>query len=212
MSVGNYNVPSQYKVDKGLPIEFLGQKIKDEKCKEIFEEEVQSLQWCFQIVDDEILQTGGSLTGKKGISVFEVQLRHEISAELMTEIIAGMIPRRMLLCFICKDRMALSAYIPGEYGLTPRLQVSDYESLDTTHSINIWDAKEDSKKDYQEIHRRMLRQIREQKRVSMIEQAFTKIQKEKKKVKDEFDFLFSQENLDKIREDAEFVEEQLRTF
>lgn len=212
MSVGNYNVPRQYLVDKGLPIEFLGQKIKDEKCREIFDEEVKSILWSYQIVDDEMLHVGGNLTSKKGISVFEIELHHEIPAELMMEIIASFIPRRMVISFICRNEYALSAYIPGEYGLLPRLQASDYIPLDTTQQIKILDFEQDENKDYQEIHRRILRDIREQKRIAMVEKAFSNIQKEKKKQDDSFDFLFSQENLDKIREDAEFVEEQLRTF
>ena len=209
-----YNIPGEYLVEKGLPIEFLNQKIKDEKCKEIFTEQVDSIIWKYQLVNDEDLSLPGTLTVKKGICIFEVDLKEEVNPELLTEIIASFIPRRMVIAFWLDKRLALSSYIPGEYGLTPTLQATDFYDTDVTKEVRILDFDEDSHKDYTVIQRRILNAIRERKKEALIEEAFNKVKIKKKKVTElkDFDLLFSSENLDKIREDAEYVEEQLRVI
>ncbi len=209
-----YNIPETYRVEKGLPVDFLGEKIKNEKCKDIFEMQVESLVWKYHLVNDEALGEPGFLTSKKGICVFEVQLKEEVDPELMTEIIASFIPRRMILAFFAGKRMALSSYIPGDYGLPPTLQTCQFTKIEENSTIEILDFDKDLHKDYSVIQRRVLSSIREKKKEILIEQAFEKIKFKKKErnknALDEFDILFSQANLDKIREDAEFVEEQLR--
>lgn len=209
-----YNIPENYKVEKGLPIDFLGEKIKDEKCKDIFIMQVENLVWKYHLVNDDAFEQPGPLTGKKGVCIFEVQLKEEVDPELMTEIIASFIPRRMILAFFAEKNYALASFIPGEYGLPPSVQTTKYMKYDENDPIEILDSTEDAHKEYQVIQRRIQGTIRERKREALIEQAFEKVKfrrKEKNKnTLDEFDILFSQANLDKIREDAEYVEEQLR--
>ena len=57
--------------------------------------------------------------------------------------------------------------------------------------------------------------IRQQKRIIMIEKAFEKMKnlsgsKSEEKHEENMAYDFSEENLDKIREDAEYVKEQLK--
>lgn len=209
-----YNIPADYRVDKGIPVEFLSQKIKDEKCKSIFENQVEAITWKFHLINDDDKNTPGSITSKKGICVFEVKLMEEVEPELMAEIIAGFLPRRMILCFVVENKMALVSYIPGEYGLPPSLQASKYINQNDSDVINILDPEKDLHKDYKTIQRRIISTIYEKKKELLINQAFEKVKLKKriasKNTLDEFDILFSQANLDKIREDAEYVEEQLR--
>ena len=43
MSECRYNIPKQYRVDKGMPLEALYPRMKDSKCREIFETEIVSM-------------------------------------------------------------------------------------------------------------------------------------------------------------------------
>lgn len=45
MSECRYNIPKQYRVDKGMPLEALYPRMKDSKCREIFETEIVSMEW-----------------------------------------------------------------------------------------------------------------------------------------------------------------------
>ena len=40
MSEGRYNIPRQYKVEKGMPLSTLFEKIDNLKCRRIFESEI----------------------------------------------------------------------------------------------------------------------------------------------------------------------------
>ena len=57
MSECRYNIPKQYRVDKGMPLEALYPRMKDSKCREIFETEIVSMEWCYHITE------GGERTG-----------------------------------------------------------------------------------------------------------------------------------------------------
>lgn len=208
----SYNIPASFMVEKGLPIEFLNQKIKNDKCREIFDSVVKSITWKYQIVNDDVLSIPGALTGKRGISVFEVLLKTEADPELLTEIIAGFIPRRMVLIFISEDMMAISSYVPDEHGLEPRLQNTCFYEYSVNAQIDIYNIREDLHKDYKVIQRRILGELKEKKKEMLIDKTFAQVSKTKKNRLDDFDILFSQANLDKIREDAEFVEEQLKVL
>ena len=54
---------------------------KDSKCREIFETEIVSMEWCYHITEGESAPDMASLLRKKGISVFEVITRQKISPE-----------------------------------------------------------------------------------------------------------------------------------
>ena len=56
MSEGRYNIPKQYKVDKGMPLNILFQRIDNAKCREIFETEVEAVTWNYQITDKDALK------------------------------------------------------------------------------------------------------------------------------------------------------------
>ena len=84
MSEGRYNIPKQYKVDKGMPLNILFQRIDNAKCREIFETDVGSITWSYQITDEDGISDANALIRQKGISVFEVVLKNKISAELLT--------------------------------------------------------------------------------------------------------------------------------
>ena len=45
MSDGRYNIPKQYKVDKGMPLDTLFEKIENAKCRRVFETEIVSVEW-----------------------------------------------------------------------------------------------------------------------------------------------------------------------
>ena len=53
MSECRYNIPKQYRVDKGMPLEALYPRMKDSKCREIFETEIVSMEWCYHITEGE---------------------------------------------------------------------------------------------------------------------------------------------------------------
>ena len=56
-------------------------RMKDSKCREIFETEIVSMEWCYHITEGESAPDMASLLRKKGISVFEVITRQKISPE-----------------------------------------------------------------------------------------------------------------------------------
>ncbi len=78
MSEGRYNIPKQYKVDKGMPLDALFQKIDNLKCRRIFEAGIESVEWSYHLVDKEGVKDMKTLVREQGVSVFEVNLRRKI--------------------------------------------------------------------------------------------------------------------------------------
>ena len=97
MSDGRYNIPKQYKVDKGMPLEVLFQRIDNLKCRRIFESGIESVEWSYHLVDKEGIANRTELVKERGVSLFEVKLRRKISPDLLTEVFAGLLQRPMVL-------------------------------------------------------------------------------------------------------------------
>lgn len=68
MSEGRYNIPKQYKVDKGMPLEALFQKIDNLKCRRIFEAEIESVEWIYHMVDKAGVKDMRELVREQGLS------------------------------------------------------------------------------------------------------------------------------------------------
>ena len=209
MSEGRYNIPKQYRVEKGMPLEALYPRIANGKCREIFETEIVSMEWCYHITDGEYAPDMASLIRQEGISVFEVITRHKVSPELMTEVFAGLIQRRFIILYLCENELAMSTFIPVKDTRAGKVCSTDFYPYDTSRMIEILDFAQDSGKSVEQIHNRILSVIRQQKRVIMIEKAFANLQRNKPQEMD-LSYEFSEENLEKIREDADYVQEQLR--
>lgn len=209
MSEGRYNVPKQYKVEKGMPLDILFQRIDNAKCREIFLTEVESMEWNYQITDEEGITDVNSLIRQKGISVFEVVLRHKISTELLTEILAGLIQKPMVLVYLCGEDLAMGTYLPSPKGNCGRTVSTDFFPYDSSRMIEILDFEQDCDKNTEQIHKRIYMTLRQQKKVIMIEKAFQNMQREKMPRVD-LAYEFSMENLARIREDAEYCESRLR--
>ena len=209
MSECRYNIPKQYRVDKGMPLEALYPRMKDRKCREIFETEIVSMEWCYHITDGESTPDMASLLRKKGISVFEVITRQKISPELMTEVFADLIRKRFVIVYLCEQEIAMATFVPGENEEEGKICATDFYSYDMSHMIEILDFEQDANKSVEEIHNRIMSEIRQQKKEIMIEKAFAGMHKSVQQEPD-LEYEFSEENLEKIREDANFVQEQLR--
>lgn len=205
MSEGRYNIPKQYRVEKGMPLEALYSRIENEKCREIFQTEIISMEWCYHITDGDAAQERSALLRRKGISVFEVITKHKVSPELMTEVFAGLICKRFIIVYLCEQELAMAAFIPEEN----KLCTTDFYAYDAARMIEIIDFAQDADKGIEEIHERILSVIRQQKREIMIEKAFAGLYKAPEKEPD-LEFEFSEENLEKVREDANFVQEKLQ--
>ena len=95
MSEGRYNIPKQYKVDKGMPLEALFQKIDNLKCRRIFEAEIECVEWSYHLVDKEGVKDMKELIREPGLSVFEVKLKRKLSPELLTEVFTGLFFRQI---------------------------------------------------------------------------------------------------------------------
>lgn len=212
MSEGRYNIPKRYKVDKGMPLEALSQHIDNEKCKSIFETEIAGVTWCYQIIDDEEQEealTPSMLIRHKGISVFEISMKHKVSPELMTEMFTSLIPKRCMLVYLCEGELAMAVYIPSENGYASRMCATDYYPFDTQKMIEVMNYEYDADKTVEQIHKRMLATIRQQKRIIMVEKAFESLKQRNTPEKTDLEYTFDEEDLNKIREDADFVQEQL---
>lgn len=210
MSRGRYNIPKQYRVDKGMPLEALSQRIANTKCRQIFETEIESITWCYQIVDEENLTDASALIRQNGVSVFEVQMKSKVSTELLTELLAGLIPKRTLITYICDNELAVATFVPAEKGFAAKICATDYYPFDITRMIEMIDFEKDCDKPVTEIYKRIFMTIRQQKRIIMIEKAFENMNKSKPKPQQQqMDFEFAIENLAKIREDAKYVQNQL---
>lgn len=209
MSEGRYNVPKQYKVEKGMPLDILFQRIENEKCREIFITEVESMEWLYQITDEEGITDSNVLLRQKGISVFEVVLRHKISTELLTEILVGLIQKPMLLVYLCEEELAMGTYLPSQKGNCGRSVSTDFFPYDSSRMIDILDFEQDCDKNAEQIHKRIYMTLRQQKKVIMIEKAFQNMKREKMP-REDLTYEFSMENLERIREDAAYCESHLR--
>jgi len=209
MGEGRYNIPKQYKVEKGMPIDALAPRIKNDKCREIFQTEVASVEWLYHITDGEYAPDLISLLRQKGISVFEVIMRHKVSTELLTEMFAGLLQKRCVLVYMCDDELAMGTYIPSGKPGMGRMCSTDFYPFDVSRMIEILDFAQDCDKSVEEIHCRILNMLRQQKRMIMIEKAFESLQENKPKPTEIATFDFSEANLNRIRHDTEFVQAQL---
>ena len=207
MSEGIYNIPKQYKVDKGMPLEALFQKIDNLKCRRIFEAEIECVEWSYHLVDKEGVKDMKELIREPGLSVFEVKLKRKLSPELLTEVFTGLFFRPIVMVYVCGGELAMGTYIPEGKGSAGRMCATDFYPYDTERMIELLDYNTDHGRTTQQIHKRIYATLREQKRIIMIEKAFERLNREHERVS--FDFEFSLENLDRIRADADFVQSQL---
>lgn len=210
MREGSYNIPRQFKIDKGMPTEALFSKIENPKCRKIFNSEIERVIWSYHMTDSSDWSDMMSLLRQQGLSVFEVALRRKISSELLTEVFAGLLQRPVVLCYLCEDELAMGTFIPtGGEGTRGRSCTTDFYPYDDGRMIEIIDYEQDAGKSMAEIHRRIYNTIKQQKRAIMIEKAFSRIANEARQEENDFALEFSLENLDKIRRDAAYVQERL---
>lgn len=208
MSEGRYNIPRQYKVDKGMPLNMLFEKIDNLKCRRIFETEIESVEWSYHLVDKDGIANMAELVREKGLSVFEIRLKRKISPDLLTEVFAGLIQRPMVMVYLCDGELSMGTFIPMGKGNSGRMCATDFYPYDADRMIELLDFDTDCNKSTDQIHRRIYATLRQQKRVIMIEKAFERLSRDNEKETLSFEFSF--ENLDRIRADADFVQSQLR--
>ena len=206
MSEGRYNIPKQYKVDKGMPLDALFQKIDNLKCRRIFETEIESVEWSYHLVDKEGIKDMRELVREQGLSVFEVNLKRKIDPDLLTDVFSGLLQRPILMVYLCNGELSMGTYIP--IGKSSRTCSTDFYPYDADRLIEVMDYDADSGKTTQQIHKRIYAMLFHQKRMIMIEKAFEQLNKDNEK--ESFAFEFSLENLDRIRADADFVQSQLK--
>lgn len=208
MSEGRYNIPKQYKVDKGMPLDVLFQRIDNLKCRRIFESEIESIEWSYHLVDKEGITNMMELVREHGLSIFEVNLRRKISPDLLTEVFAGLLQRPMVMVYLCDGELSMGTFIPMGKGTTGRMCSTDFYPYDADRMIELLDFETDCDKNVDQIHKRIFATLRQQKRIIMIEKASERLNKDREK--ETFAFEFSLENLDRIRADADFVQSQLK--
>lgn len=208
MSEGRYNIPKQYKVDKGMPLEVLFQRIDNLKCRRIFEAEIESVEWSYHLVDKEGITNMSELVREQGLSVFEVNLRRKISPDLLTEVFAGILQRPIVMVYLCDGELSMGTFLPMGKGTTGKMCSTDFYPYDAERMIELLDFETDCDKKVEQIHKRIFATLRQQKRIIMIEKAFERLNKDRER--ETFAFEFSLENLDRIRADADFVQSQLK--
>ncbi|MDE5696082.1 MAG: hypothetical protein K2I96_01520 [Lachnospiraceae bacterium] len=206
MSEGRYNIPKQYKVDKGMPLDALFQKIDNLKCRRIFEAEIECVEWSYHLVDKEGVKDMKELVREQGLSVFEVILKRKIDPDLLTDVFAGLLQRPILMVYLCNGELSMGTYIP--VGKSSRTCSTDFYPYDADRLIEVIDYDADSGKTTQQIHKRIYAMLFHQKRMIMIEKAFEQLNKDNER--ESFAFEFSLENLERIRADADFVQSQLK--
>lgn len=206
MSEGRYNIPKQYKVDKGMPLDALFQKIDNLKCRRIFEAEIESVEWIYHMVDKEGIKDMKELVREQGLSVFEVNLKRKVDPDLLTDVFAGLLQRPMLMVYLCDGELSMGTYIP--VGKSSRTCSTDFYPYDADRLIEVMDYDTDSGRTTQQIHKRIYAMLFQQKRAIMIEKAFERLNRDNER--ESFAFEFSLENLDRIRADADFVQSQLK--
>lgn len=208
MSKGRYNIPRQYRVDKGMPLNTLFAKIDNLKCRRIFESEVEAVEWCYHLVDKEGITNVAELVREKGFSVFEIRLKHKISPDLLTEVFAGLIRRPMVMAYLCDGELSMGVFIPAGESSAGRMCSTDFYPYDAERMIELMNYDTDGNMTTEQIHKRIFAMVRQQKRVIMIEKAFERLSREREQ--EIMSFEFSIENLDKIRADADFVQSRLK--
>ena len=206
MSEGRYNIPKQYKVDKGMPLDALFQKIDNLKCRRIFETEIESVEWSYHLVDKEGIKDIKELVREQGLSVFEVNLKRKIDPDLLTDVFSGLLQRPILMVYLCNGELSMGTCIP--VGKSSRTCSTDFYPYDADRLIEVMDYDADSGKTVQQIHKRIYAMLFHQKRMIMIEKAYEQLNKDNER--ESFAFEFSLENLDRIRADADFVQSQLK--
>ncbi len=206
MSEGRYNIPKQYKVDKGMPLEALFQKIDNLKCRRIFEAEIESVEWSYHLVDKEGVKDMKELVREQGLSVFEVNLKRKIDPDLLTDVFAGLLQRPILMVYLCDGELSMGTSIT--VGRSSRTCSTDFYPYDADRLIEVMDYDADTGKTTQQIHKRIYATLFHQKRMIMIEKAFERLNKDSER--ESFAYEFSLENLDRIRADADFVQSQLK--
>lgn len=206
MSEGRYNIPKQYKVDKGMPLDALFQKIDNLKCRRIFEAEIESVEWIYHMVDKEGIKDMKELVREQGLSVFEVNLKRKVDPDLLTDVFAGLLQRPMLMVYLCEGELSMGTYI--SVGKSSRTCSTDFYPYDADRLIEVMDYDTDSGRTTQQIHKRIYAMLFQQKRAIMIEKAFERLNRDNER--ESFAFEFSLENLDRIRADADFVQSQLK--
>lgn len=208
MGEGRYNIPRQYKVDKGMPLDALFQKVDNLKCHRIFSSEVVSVEWCYHLVDKKGIKDMAGLVREPGVSVFEVRLKHMVAPDLLTEVFAGILQRPIVMVYLCGRELSMGTFIPTGQGAVGRMCSTDFYPYDVERMIEVIDYEFDNGKSVDEIHRRIYATLRQQRRAIMIEKAFEKLGRETER--ESFAFEFSFENLERIRADADFVQSQLK--
>lgn len=206
MSEGRYNIPKQYKVDKGMPLDVLFQKIDNLKCRRIFEAGIESVEWSYHLVDKEGVKDMKALVREQGVSVFEVKLKRRIDPDLLTDVFAGLLQRPVVLVYLCDGELSMGTYIT--VGKSSRTCSTDFYPYDADRMIEVMDYDADAGKTTQQIHRRIYAMLFQQKRMIMIEKAFESLNKDSER--ESFAYEFSFENLERIRADADFVQAQLK--
>ena len=139
MSEGRYNIPRQYKVEKGMPLEALFQRIDNLKCRRIFEAEIESVEWCYHMVDKDGITNTMELMRERGLSVFEVNLRRKICPDLLTEVFARILQRPIVMVYLCEGELAMGTFIPMGKGATGRMCSTDFYPYDTERMIELLD-------------------------------------------------------------------------
>ena len=208
MSDGRYNIPKQYKVDKGMPLDTLFEKIDNIKCRRIFETEVESVEWSYHLVDKDGITNMAELVRENGLSVFEIKMKRKVAPDLLTEVFAGLIRKPMVMMYLCGKELSMGIFLPTGEGKAGRMCATDFYPYDAERMINIMDYEADRNKSVKQIGVRILAMIRSQKRAIMIEKAYERLSREHEN--EMFSYEFSFENLVKIRADAEFVQAQLK--
>lgn len=208
MSEGRYNIPKQYKVDKGMPLDALFQRIDNLKCRRVFESEIDSVEWSYHLVDKEGIKDIAGLVRERGLSVFEVRLKRMISPDLLTEVFAGLLQRPLVMVYLCGKELAMGTFIPAGKGAVGKMCSTDFYPYDTDRMIEVLDYETDNNKSVDQIHKRIYLTLRQQRRVIMVEKAFERLSRDNEK--ESFAYEFSFENLERIRADADFVQSQLK--
>lgn len=208
MSEGRYNIPKQYKVDKGMPLDALFQRIDNLKCRRIFESEIESVEWSYHLVDKKGIKDMAELVRERGLSIFEVKLKRMISPDLLTEVFAGLLQRPMVMIYLCGRELSMGTYIPAGKGTAGRMCSTDFYPYDAERMIELLDYETDYDKNTDQIHKRIYATLRQQRRIIMIEKAFERLNRDNER--ESFAYEFSFENLERIRADADFVQSQLK--
>ena len=105
MTEGRYNIPKQYKVDKGMSVDAFFQRIDNPKCREIFKSEVESMIWKYQMVDKKGISNIAELIRERGLSVLEISLKSKVLPDLLTEVFADLLQRAKIGRASCRERV-----------------------------------------------------------------------------------------------------------